>query len=73
MPEYVPEAASEMFARSRTCLAEIEGWLSGGEAAALAHAELEERLGERGRELLRLLHQDHLDLRASCRLVHADP
>ena len=63
MPEYVPEVASEVFAQSRACLAEIEGWLSGGEAAALAHAELEERLGERGRELLRLLHQDHLDLR----------
>jgi hypothetical protein len=72
MPEYVPEAASEMFAQSRTYLAEIEGWLSGGEAAALAHAELEERLGERGRELLRLLHQDHLDLRAAREQRRAD-
>ena len=29
------------------------------------HAELEEQLGVRGRELLRRLHQDHLDLRAA--------
>jgi hypothetical protein len=35
------------------------------EAAALAHTELEEQLDERGRQLLRLLHQDHLDLRAA--------
>jgi len=31
----------------------------------LTHAEIEEQLGARGRELLRRLHQDHLDLRAA--------
>jgi hypothetical protein len=36
-----------------------EEWLSGPVAAGLTHAELEEQLGARGRELLRRLHQDH--------------
>ena len=56
MPEYAPEAVSEAFAQARARFTEIEGWLSGVEAAALTHTELEEQLGERGRELLRLLH-----------------
>ena len=55
----------EGFAQSRGYFAELEEWLSGGQAAALTHAELKEQLGERGRELLRRLHQDHLDLRAA--------
>ena len=59
MPGYVPETAAE-FAQSKACFAEAVGWLAGPEAAALTHAELEEHLGERGRELLRCLHQDHL-------------
>jgi hypothetical protein len=45
--------------------AETVEWLSGQEAAGLAHAEMEEQLSARGRELLRRLHQDHLDLRAA--------
>jgi hypothetical protein len=64
MPGYA-ERCGEEFARSRTCFAELEKWLAGGEAAALTHAELEEQLDERGRDLLRRLHQDHLDLRAA--------
>jgi hypothetical protein len=40
------------------------GWLEGGEAAALSHAELEEELDRRGRELLRQMFQGQLDLRA---------
>ncbi|MGH2746263.1 MAG: ISKra4 family transposase [Thermoleophilaceae bacterium] len=59
------------FARSRERFEEVAGWLSGGEAGALAHAELEERLDSDGRELLRLLLQDHLDLRA-CREVRVE-
>ncbi len=39
-------------------------WLSGAEAAALTHAELEDRLEVNARELYRLLLQDHLELRA---------
>lgn len=38
--------------------------LGGEEAGALSHSELEERLQAEGRELLRQLFQDHLDLRA---------
>src|SRR5262249_32548117 len=49
----------------RELFAETMEWLSGQEAAGLTHAELEEQLGARGRELLRRLHQDHLDLRAA--------
>lgn len=38
--------------------------LAGAQAAGLTHAELEEELTVQGRELLRRLFQDHLDLRA---------
>ena len=65
MPEYAPEPDGERFARSREFFAEMEEWLSGPEAAGLTHADLEGQLGARGRELLRLLHQDHLDLWAA--------
>ena len=62
MPGYAPDAA---FARSQEAFAQIEGWLDGPEAARLEHAALEEQLEARGREVLRLLLQDHLDLRAA--------
>jgi|HubBroStandDraft_5_1064220.scaffolds.fasta_scaffold56420_1 hypothetical protein len=62
MSEYAPDAA---FARSREAFAQIEGWLDGAEAARLEHGVLEEDLEARGREVLRLLLQDHLDLRAA--------
>jgi len=62
MPGYAPQAA---FARSRELFARMEEWLDGPEAARLEHAALEEQLAARGREMLRLLLQDHLDLRAA--------
>jgi hypothetical protein len=62
MSGYAPEAA---FARSRTAFAQIEGWLGEAGAAGLGHAGLEEELEARGREMMRLLLQDHLDLRAA--------
>ena len=65
MPGYAPDPGGEEFAQSRVCFAELEEWLSGPEAGRLTHAEIEEQLDARGRELLRLLHQDHLDLRAA--------
>jgi hypothetical protein len=52
------------FSQSGACFAETVEWLAGPDAAVLTHAELEEQLHARGRELLRRLHQDHLDLRA---------
>jgi hypothetical protein len=53
------------FARSRARFEEMVGFLDGAGAAELDHGELEERLQTKGRELLRLLYQDHLDLRAA--------
>ena len=63
MSEYAPELA-EAFAQARECYEETEQWLASTEAAALTHAELEEQLGPRGRELLRRMFQAQLDLRA---------
>jgi hypothetical protein len=57
-----PDAAA--FGGSRACFEEIVGWLEGTDAACLSHGELEDDLDHRGRELLRRLLQDHLDLRA---------
>jgi hypothetical protein len=62
MSEYAPEVA---FARSREVFAQTGEWLQGPEAAALEHGELEELLEARGREMMRLLLQGHLDLRAA--------
>ena len=62
MPGYALGAA---FARSREAFAEAEEWLGGTLAGGLGHAALEEQLEARGREMLRLLLQDHLDLRAA--------
>jgi hypothetical protein len=64
MSEYAQQTA-EAFAQSREYYAELEEWLSGEDAGKLRHAELEEQLQARGRELLRRLHQDHLDLLAA--------
>jgi hypothetical protein len=58
------EANTAGFARSRDRFATILVWLEGDEAAGFDHAELECRLEVDGRELLRQLFQDHLDLRA---------
>ncbi|MWA08131.1 hypothetical protein [Streptomyces sp. BA2] len=42
--------------------------LASPEAGGLAHHELEDLLEERGRDLLRQLFQDHLDLREGAAL-----
>ena len=57
-------AGPQGFAAARACFATIEGWLAGQDSSGLEHAELEQQLDTRGRELLRLLFQDHVDLRA---------
>ncbi len=57
-------ASRDPFGQSRVCFAELVGWLEGTEAAALTHAGLEDELDRRGRELLRQMLQDQLDLRA---------
>jgi hypothetical protein len=52
------EASCEQFA-------ELVGFMAGHESAGLSHGDLEQRLATEGRELLRQLFQDHLDLRAT--------
>jgi hypothetical protein len=58
-------AAGEVFARAREAFAEAEGWLSGAGAAGLGHAALEKGIAARGREIQRLLLQDHLSALAA--------
>ena len=55
---------ADAFAASREQFGQITGWLDGPDAAGLTAAGLEDRVQADGRELLRLLFQDHLDLRA---------
>jgi len=65
MSEYARELEDDSFARSEEAFSGIVGWLRGAESAQLTHAELEEQLEARYRETMRLLEQDHLDLRAA--------
>lgn len=53
----------DRFARSREQFEVILGWLGGEESGGVEHSDLELRLQSDGRELLRVLLQDHLDLR----------
>ncbi len=63
MQGYVPRGGA--FAESGKCFGELEGWMASQEAAGLQHGELEDELEARGRELLRRLFQDRLDLTAA--------
>jgi hypothetical protein len=53
------------FAASRQRLEQVCAFLDGQQAGSLEHGALEDQLAEQGRELLRQLYQDHLDLRAA--------
>jgi hypothetical protein len=55
---------TDAFAPARNSFEEIVCWLEGTESASLTHAELEDQVERRGREVQRLMLQDHLDLRA---------
>lgn len=72
MEAYVSDAVDGAFGASHTRFDTLVGWLSGGEAAGLSHADLEVGLEVDGRALLRQLLQDHLDLRAERELRLAD-
>ena len=61
----VDARAAEGFERSVERFCQLTGWLGGEQARGLEHSELEARLSEDGRELIRLLLADHLDLRAA--------
>lgn len=52
------------FVASQAQFDTIVSWLASPDAAGWTHGQLEDLLAARGRELLRLLLQDHLDLRA---------
>src|SRR6266508_5037784 len=56
--------AEDAFARSRAAFAELAASLGGAEAGGWTHDQLEDHLERDGRQLLRRLLQDHLDLRA---------
>ena len=64
MGAHAEQDAREGFAASREKFAGVLAWLEGNETAGLEHPELESALEVGGRELIRLLLQDHLDLRA---------
>ncbi len=64
MQGYASACRDEAFAGAWEQFAETEDWLA-DEAAGLQHAELEEQLEVRGRELVRRLFQGHLDLLAA--------
>jgi hypothetical protein len=57
-------AEGDVFADSRQCFDRVCAFLGGEQASALDHGELEDQLADQGRQLLRQLYQDHLDLRA---------
>ena len=58
--------AVEGFERSAERFWALAGWLAGAQARDLEHSQLEARLLEDGRELIRALFQDHFDLREVC-------
>ncbi|MGI9003408.1 MAG: ISKra4 family transposase, partial [Pseudonocardia sp.] len=64
MEEYLCGVGVGGFDRSRERFDALVVELSGRRAGGLTHAELEDELGMAGRELIRMLLQDHLDLRA---------
>lgn len=59
------QAQAGAFDRSRRLFEEVVARLADSGCGELTHAQLEEQLTERSRELVRSLFQDHLDLRAS--------
>jgi hypothetical protein len=65
MTPYDTHATADPFADSLSAFETLTTTLSGSDASTWTHTELEEYLDAAGRELLRLLLQAHLDLRAA--------
>jgi hypothetical protein len=65
MEPYAPIPGAGPFAASADLFTALVAELQGSEAAGLTASELEEFLQDRGREVLRQMLQDHLDLRAA--------
>ena len=53
------------FSRSHFAYRQLETWLTSDEAAGLSEAQIEDQIQERGREMLRLLLQAHIDERGT--------
>ena len=64
MSGYAPEAV-EGFERSRVLFEQIVAGLAAAQPGGQSHAQMEEHLAGAGRELMRQLHQDQLDLLAA--------
>jgi hypothetical protein len=64
MEAYATVPPDDPFAASRDMFTALAGDLAGPGTAGLTACQLEDLLDERGREVLRQLLQDHLDLRA---------
>ena len=56
---------NEAFRRSRECFEGLVSVLADPQGGRLTHAQMEDQLTVLSRELVRLLHQDSLDLRAA--------
>jgi hypothetical protein len=65
MGAYALRISSAAFGQSCERFEAMISWLDGPQAQELTHGELEARVQADGRELLRQLTQDHLDLRAA--------
>ena len=65
MEAYAPVPGAGPFAASEGMFTALVAELRSSQAAGLTACELEDLLAERGREVLRQLLQDHLDLRAA--------
>ncbi|MGH3192658.1 MAG: ISKra4 family transposase, partial [Streptosporangiaceae bacterium] len=65
MERYAPVADADPFAASADLFTALADELAGAGAAGLTEYELEDLVDGRGREVLRQLLQDHLDLRAA--------
>ena len=64
MEPYAPIGGAGPFAASMNLFTALVAELQAPQAAGLTACELEELLQDRGREVLRQMLQDHLDLRA---------
>jgi hypothetical protein len=71
MEAYATVPPDDPFAASKGMFTALAAELAGPAAAGLTACQLEELLDERGREVLRQLLQDHLDLRAAREEQHA--
>jgi hypothetical protein len=65
MEAYDTVPGGDPFAFSKGMFTELAGEFAGPAAAGMTACGLEQHLDERGRDLLRQLLQDHLDLRAA--------